>query len=367
MKRLLLVVLSAMLVLLVIVTQTASAVTAKQISAKAIDDHECNPQEWHFVITEVKDEASAPSSIIVGWAGDVLEQVALSNYTGKTAHYTITKHLDLAVVSATAKIYADWGGQFNLSHGPCLPLPLKITLTSMCHTGEVGTMRLRNPNPVAVEVSWDIYGTSVSGVETVGANDEKYFSVPWPGTVRIRYAVYGQAFNDVKAQNNQECETPPTPPEPPVPPEPPQPPEPTTPPEPPELKHTQQILVVQIEAGWDGIPVHAWIGGTEQPVLYTAQDGLVKQDFSVHWSFQDQDGASYRVKVDRPAGKGENWKYWHWIDMPNGVYEVTDEVTGKLQNGETKIHLQLVNTSDPLFLVYKAAVDAYRLLRIGSL
>ncbi|MGB9593059.1 MAG: hypothetical protein ACPL7R_02835, partial [Anaerolineae bacterium] len=84
----------------------------KVISAKALTDHECDDTEWHFVITQVADEASAPASIEVRWADGSVEIVPLWKFTGGTAHYATTLHLNSQVVSATATIYASWSGQF---------------------------------------------------------------------------------------------------------------------------------------------------------------------------------------------------------------------------------------------------------------
>ena len=114
----------ASLVLVVTSATTTSGRAAaqggtKQISAKALTDHECNDTEWHFVITQIDTAADAPATIHVTWANGQSEDVPLLKFTGGTAHYTTTSNLDSTVTSATAVIYADWSGQFNLSHGPC--------------------------------------------------------------------------------------------------------------------------------------------------------------------------------------------------------------------------------------------------------
>src|SRR3954454_2566821 len=98
-------------------TDTPSS--TRTIHAKALNDHGCDDSEWHFVITQVHDEASAPQSIDVTWANGNSESVDLSNFTGHTAHYSTTSNLDSQVTSASADIYGSWRGQFNLSHGPC--------------------------------------------------------------------------------------------------------------------------------------------------------------------------------------------------------------------------------------------------------
>ena len=126
----------------------ASATDSKEISAKALTDHECNSEEWHFVITQVDDEADAPESIHVVWANGDEANVPLDKVTGGTAHYATVANLDSTVTSATADIYSYWSGQFNLSHGPCgeeepteIPVP-EIPVDDPCgpdnaHYGDV--------------------------------------------------------------------------------------------------------------------------------------------------------------------------------------------------------------------------------------
>lgn len=89
----------------------------KIVHAQALDDHECNEAEWHFVITRV-DEETAPRSIHVTWSqGDAA--VGLDRITGKSAHYRTSSYLDQPVEDATARIHEDWEGRFNLGEGPC--------------------------------------------------------------------------------------------------------------------------------------------------------------------------------------------------------------------------------------------------------
>jgi hypothetical protein len=101
----------------------ASGGAVKQISVNpgSLTDHECNATEWHFVITQISDQGLAPATIHVTWANGQSEDVPLSDFTGGTAHYTTTSNLDSTVTGATAVIYSDWDGTFNLSHGPCAP------------------------------------------------------------------------------------------------------------------------------------------------------------------------------------------------------------------------------------------------------
>jgi hypothetical protein len=85
---------------------TAYAQETKPISAKALTEHGCDPDEWGFVITGIDDPADAPASITVVWANGDTEVVPLDEVTGKTAHYRTTSNLDSTVVSATAEIFA---------------------------------------------------------------------------------------------------------------------------------------------------------------------------------------------------------------------------------------------------------------------
>jgi hypothetical protein len=110
---------------------TNSVVSTQTISAKALTDHECNADEWHFVITQIDTAAHAPATITVNFANNNTEQVSLSKVTkGGVAHYSTTSNLDSTVTSATASIYTGWSGQFNLSHGPCADTtPVDTTIT----------------------------------------------------------------------------------------------------------------------------------------------------------------------------------------------------------------------------------------------
>lgn len=101
------------------VTTGVRATELKEVSAKALHDHECNGSEWHFVITGISGPVLPPASIHVTWASGDEADVPLEQLTGQAAHYTTTANLDVHIVSATTFIDAAWDGQFNLSHGPC--------------------------------------------------------------------------------------------------------------------------------------------------------------------------------------------------------------------------------------------------------
>ncbi|MGD8744217.1 MAG: PKD domain-containing protein [Candidatus Woesebacteria bacterium] len=112
----------------------ANGGSIKTIYAKALSDHECNTDEWHFVINQVEDiSENAPGEISVKWTNGNSQSVSLSKTSGHVAHYTTYDYLDSSVSQASAVIYDDWGGQFNLSHGPCgeepTPTPTEPTET----------------------------------------------------------------------------------------------------------------------------------------------------------------------------------------------------------------------------------------------
>jgi hypothetical protein len=116
-------IIAILIVGLLVGTTTADSAASPQqstklIVAKAMDDHECDPGEWHFVITSVRD-LEAPASIAANWSNGSSASISLGRVTGGVAHYTTTAHLSARVIGATAHIALTWSGQFNLSHGPC--------------------------------------------------------------------------------------------------------------------------------------------------------------------------------------------------------------------------------------------------------
>lgn len=54
-------------------------------------------------------------------------------------------------------------------------------------------------------------------------------------------------------------------------------------------------VVVVIYGGWDGIPIRAWVGGTEQSTLFTARDAY--GEAAVHWDFYPPLGEEWTVSV----------------------------------------------------------------------
>jgi len=95
----------------------------KVISAGGLDSHACDPGAWYFEITSIPDPALAPGSINVRWANGDQRLVPLLGVSGGVATYAMSANLDSRVVLATATIYSDWNGQFNLTRGPCPATP----------------------------------------------------------------------------------------------------------------------------------------------------------------------------------------------------------------------------------------------------
>jgi hypothetical protein len=101
------------------------ALANQQISVNpgSLTNHECNADEWHFLINQIDIAANAPRrSMSPGRMGTqptsrLTSSPAVSLITFSTAN------LDSTVTSATATIYDGWNGLFNLSHGPAARRP----------------------------------------------------------------------------------------------------------------------------------------------------------------------------------------------------------------------------------------------------
>jgi len=87
------------------------------------DGHECDTTEWHFIINGVdKNQSPIPAEITIYWSNGATETVALGEpVTATVLHFYSYSHLVDGVypTDATAVIYDAYGGNFNLSHGPC--------------------------------------------------------------------------------------------------------------------------------------------------------------------------------------------------------------------------------------------------------
>ena len=137
-------------VLVIVSLLTMACLPLKTIYAKSLCDADYDPTEWHFVITGIKNKASAPKSIQVKFLRSdgvkVWKTVPLLKYTGKTAHYTWYGNLQASVIKAKASIYPGWSGQFNLSHGP-MNCEARVTWTvdSDCEGWSIAFLRNGEP------------------------------------------------------------------------------------------------------------------------------------------------------------------------------------------------------------------------------
>lgn len=96
-----------------------TVISGKLIEA-SIASYDCDPSEWHFVITKINGgPVNAPSEIKVTWENGAQAEIPLTKFAGKVAHYQTALHLDSSVTEATAVIYKEWNGNFNLGSGPC--------------------------------------------------------------------------------------------------------------------------------------------------------------------------------------------------------------------------------------------------------
>lgn len=75
----------------------------------------------HFIINQIGDIAHTPASISVVAGGETY-QVLAEAITGGVAHYSVVLPAGVLVTSASAVIYYEWSGQFNLSHYTTVPL-----------------------------------------------------------------------------------------------------------------------------------------------------------------------------------------------------------------------------------------------------
>jgi len=182
--------------------------STKEISAKALDDHECDATKWHFVITQVEPEANAPANITVNWANSETAAVPLDAYTGKTAHYATTLNLDSTVTSATAQIYSEWDGQFNLSHGPCPAATGSLKVDKEVDTNGDGTFEGGNVAANLLGFRWGYDATAPARLMGTTASD-----VPvGPHTVTENtvngYVFVGWYYNTNTDPNTRSCNNP---------------------------------------------------------------------------------------------------------------------------------------------------------------
>lgn len=107
------------------ITANNNGFTTIYVKESSLTDHECNNEEWHFVINQVDSEDLCPENIQVSWGNGSSEEIGLDKYSGSNGsgvcHYYSYENLSSPVIEGQAEIYSSWVGNFNLSHGPCGP------------------------------------------------------------------------------------------------------------------------------------------------------------------------------------------------------------------------------------------------------
>ena len=106
---------------------------------------------------------------------------------------------------------------------------------------------------------------------------------------------------------------------------------------------------VVIYGGWDGIPVKAWVGGTEQGTLYTARDA--SGDAAVLWTFYPPAGQAWSLSVAPQTPPGKDPARWQYrllrIEGPTAG-QVIDHPSGAgttiTAGGQYKLFFQLLDT-----------------------
>ena len=136
------------------------------VKTSSLTDHDCDSTEWHFVITQIDEEANAPASITVRFSGGATVVVALEKFIGGVAHYTTTQHLGETVIDATAILYAGWSGEFNLSHGPCTPTTTTTIGSSTTGGGSTTTTTVGSSTTAGPTTTTAIGSSTTAGGST---------------------------------------------------------------------------------------------------------------------------------------------------------------------------------------------------------
>jgi hypothetical protein len=106
---------------------------------------------------------------------------------------------------------------------------------------------------------------------------------------------------------------------------------------------------VVIYGGWDGIPVSAFVGGTEQEMLYTALDA--SGEAAVLWTLFPPENESWLVSIAPQTPPGKDAAEWEYklvrIVSSKGleIVEPPSAVLGVSRCSEYIVYFQLVHTA----------------------
>ena len=108
-------------------TSTLQTIPVKQSQIGTTGCQSADTMLWHFIINQIDTPSDAPGSITVTFQQAGTKTVNLYTVTnGGTAHYIVQTGPGDTLLNATAQIYKDWSGQFNLSHTTCVKFSYKI-------------------------------------------------------------------------------------------------------------------------------------------------------------------------------------------------------------------------------------------------
>jgi hypothetical protein len=126
-----------------------------------------------------------------------------------------------------------------------------------------------------------------------------------------------------------------------------------TPPAPTPQPCLRTDVSVVIYGGWDGIPVMAWVGGTEQPTLHTSGG---PGQAAVTWTFYPPEGAGWLVQVAPQAPPAQDNGRWHYrllrleIETPQTGLRVINDPANQVQIQRCSryvFYYQLVDSGQP--------------------
>jgi hypothetical protein len=112
---------------------------------------------------------------------------------------------------------------------------------------------------------------------------------------------------------------------------------------------TRADVAAVIYGGWDGIPVQAWVGGTDQETLYTARDAF--GEAAVQWTFYPPEDETWDVKVAPQVPADKDPAIWQYklvrIELPTTHTVIENPESADVtigQGSQYVLYFQLVDT-----------------------
>jgi uncharacterized repeat protein (TIGR01451 family) len=107
-------------------------------------------------------------------------------------------------------------------------------------------------------------------------------------------------------------------------------------------------VAVVIYGGWNGIPVKAWVGGTEQQTLYTAVDSFGEQQ--VMWTFYPPENTSWSVSVQPQTPEGKDPARWQYK-----LLRIESPSQGTVNNNPSSASVSITRCNQ--YVIYFQLVD----------